>query len=398
MLRSMREAEPPAVVAILTVWLAGAVSCGHTGGALGPVGGGGMLETGARPLAFQTAAFARGFESGTIVQWRETMRLVRKAAIPLLATARDQGLKLGVEFHTAGREGIDLQANNSTTYEIDLVFKPKRKGKAVRTTATTGQPEQFLADVQKMAQATGLPAQQVQNGHGALYAMINMLVALNVSYNEMAKLAFTRIVIAEKLKAGERQIDYFDPNRPVEESLADVDLSLRVVAEFNRTVQRSRAEVMVATALVVQYRQPGALEELDALCGEVVARGSRIPEAPTAEQFGVVARQLPSPDDLLAELMGDVAFASAVLDAAKAVVTGDPRGFIDAAAQLVPADTKVGEALDALQAAVHGDVVGVIEGVAALTGNTAIVEDVKGRLGKFEHLAPLAEGALGKHR
>jgi hypothetical protein len=228
--------------------------------------------------------------------------------------------------------------------------------------------------------------------------MINMLVTLNVSYNEMAKLAFTRIVIAEKLKAGERQVDYFDPNRPIEESLADVDLSLRVVAEFNRTVQRSRAEVMVATALIAQYRQPGALEELDALCGEAIARASRIPEAPTAEQFGVVARQLPDPQDLLDELMGDLGFAAAVLDAAKAVVTGDPRAFIDAAAELAPEDTKVGEALGTLKAAVHGDVSGVIDGVAALTGNTEIVEEVKGRLSKFEHLAPLAEGALGKLR
>jgi hypothetical protein len=382
-------------VTLLTCWLALAVGCG--GGAQGPLLGGGMLETGARPLAFQTAAFARAFESGAIVQWRETMRLVQSDAIPFLAAMRDQGLDLGVVFRTAGSDGIDLEADNNTTYEVDLVYA-RKKGKTVKATATTGQPEQFLADVEKMAKATGLPAAQVQAGHSALYAMINMLVTLNVSYNEMAKLAFTRIVIAEKLEAGERQIDYFDPNRPIEESLADVDLSLRVVAEFNRTVQRSRAEVMVATALIVQYRQPGALEELDLLCGEAVARGSRIPEAPTAEQFGVVAKQLPSPQDLLDELMGDLAFASAVLDAAKAVVTGDPRGFIDAAAELVPKDTKVGEALGTLQAAVHGDVMGVIDGVAALTGNTEIVDDVKGRLSKFEHLAPLAEGALGKLR
>jgi hypothetical protein len=391
-----RRAVRSAVVAALVCWLASAVSCGG-GAPLGPIGGGGMLQTGARPLAYQTAAFARGFEQGAILQWRETMRLVRSDAIALLATARDKGLKLGVVFRTAGSDGIDLQADNTTTYEVDLVLA-RKKGGPLRTTATTGQPEQFLADVEKMARATGLPAEQVQAGHSALYAMINMLVTLNVSYNEMAKLAFTRIVIAEKLKAGERQIDYFDPNRPIEESLADVDLSLRVVAEFNRTVQRARAEVMVATALIAQYRQPGALEELDALCGEAITRGSRIPEAPTAEQFGVVARQLPDPQDLLDELMGDLGFAAAVLDAAKAVVTGDPRGFIDAAAELVPADTKVGEALGTLKAAVHGDVSGVIDGVAALTGNTEIVEDVKGRLSKFEHLAPLAEGALGKLR
>jgi hypothetical protein len=356
-----------------------------------------MLQTGARPLAYQTAAFARGFEQGVVLQWRETMRLVRSDAIALLAAARDKGLDLGVVFRTAGSDQIELQADNNTTYEVDLVLR-RKKGKTVRTTATTGQPEQFLADVQKMSRASGLSEEQVKAGHSALYAMVNMLVTLNVSYNEMAKLAFTRIVIAEKLKAGERQIDYFDPNRPIEESLADVDLSLRVVAEFNRTVQRARADVMVATALVVQYRQPGALEELDTLCGEAVARGGRIPEAPTAEQFGVVARQLPQPQDLLDELMGDLGFAKAVLDAAKAVVTGDPRGFIDAAAELVPEDTKVGEALGALKAAVHGDVMGVIDGVAALTGNTEIVEDVKGRLSKFEHLAPLAEGALGKLR
>lgn len=391
-----QAANRAAVVLWLAVWLALAVGCGG-GSPLGPMGGGGMLQTGARPLAYQTAAFARGFEQGAILQWRETMRLVQKDAISLLAAARDKGLDLGLVFRTAGSDRIEIQADNTTTYEVDLVLR-RKKGKAVRATATTGQPEQFLADVQKMAQATGLEADQVQAGHSALYAMINMLVTLNVSYNEMTKLAFTRIVIAEKLKAGERQVDYFDPNRPIEESLADVDLSLRVVAEFNRTVQRSRAEVMVATALVVQYRHPGALEELDALCGEAIVRGSRIPEAPTAEQFGVVARQLPSPQDLLDELMGDIGFAKAVLEAAKGVITGDPRAFIDAAAELVPADTKVGEALGALKAAVHGDVMGVIDGVAALTDNTEIVEDVKGRLSKFEHLAPLAESALGKLR
>ncbi|MBW2275957.1 MAG: hypothetical protein JRF63_00610 [Deltaproteobacteria bacterium] len=395
-MRLNRETARAAVVPVFACWLALAIGCGG-GSPLGPVGGGGMLQTGARPLAFQTAAFARGFEQGAILQWRETMRLVQADATSLLATARDKGLNLSVVFRTAGFGGIELQADNYTTYEVDLVLA-RKKGNPIRATATTGQPEQFLADVQKMAKASGLPADQVQAGHSALYAMINMLVTLNVSYSEMAKLAFTRIVIAEKLKAGERQIDYFDPNRPIEESLADVDLSLRVVAEFNRTVQRSRAEVMVATALIAQYRQPGALEELDALCGEAIARASRIPEAPTAEQFGVVARQLPSPQDLLDELMGDLGFAAAVLDAAKAVVTGDPRGFIDAAAELVPKDTKVGEAIGTLKAAAHGDVTGVIEGVAALTGNAEIVEDVRGRLSKFEHLAPLAEGALGKLR
>lgn len=383
-------------VPLLACWLALALGCGG-GGQRSPLMGGGMLQTGARPLAWQTAAFARGFETGAIVQWRETMRLVRQDAIPLLAAARDKGLDLGVVFRTAGTDGIALQADNYTTYEVDLVLK-RKKGKPVTATATTGQPEQFLADVEKMAQATGLPAEQVQAGHSALYAMINMLVTLNVSYNEMTKLAFTRIVIAEKLKAGERQIDYFDPNRPIEESLADVDLSLRVVAAFNRTVQRARAEVLVATTLAVQFRQPGALEELDSLAGEAIASGSRIPEAPTAEQFGVVARQLPDPQDLLDELMGDLGFAKAVFDAAKAVVTGDPRGFIDAAAELAPKDTKVGEALGTLKAAVHGDVMGVIDGVAALTDNTEIVEEVKGRLSKFESLAPLAEGALGKMR
>jgi hypothetical protein len=396
MLRSARCATRWIAVAMVTCWLGLAVSCGGAG-ALGPLGGGGMLETGARPLAFQTAAFARGFETGIIMQWRETMRIVGRDAVPLLAAVRDQGLDLDLVFHTAGQPGIDLEADNNTTYEVDLVLR-RKKGKPVTATATTGQPEQFLAHVEKMAKASGLPADQVQAGHSALYAMVNMLVAVNVSYNEMAKLAFTRIVIAEKLKAGERQVDYFDPNRPIEESLADVDLSLRVVAEFNRTVQRARSEVLVATTLAVQYRQPGAIEELAALSAEAIARNSSIPEAPTAEQFGVVARQLPSPDDMLDELMGDVAFAKAVLDAAKAVVTGDPRGFIDAAAELVPEDTKVGEALGALKAAAHGDVMGVIDGVAALTGNTEIVEDVKGRLGKLENVAPLAQGAMGQLR
>ena len=272
-----------------------------------------------------------------------------------------------------------------------------RRAKVV-SRATTGQPEQFRADNRRLAKASGLAEDRLERGHSALYAMVNMLVALNVSYNTMAEMAFGRLALAEKLKAGERQVDYFDPNRPVEESLADVDLSLRVVAAFERTVQRARAEVLVATTLIVHYREPGALEQLDALCADAIARGSQIPEAPTAEQFGVVARQLPSADDLVSQLMGDVAFAGALMDAAKAVITGDPRGFLDAAVKLCPEDTKLGEALGTLQAAVHGDVMGVIDGMAALTDNTELLEEVKGRLAPLAAVAPLARKAARKIR
>ncbi len=365
------------------------LGCAH-GGVGGQILNRSMLQEGSRPLAYQTAAFARTFETSALMQWQQTMRMVKADVIPFLRAARDDKIKFRIEVN-------EKLIGETIVYDVDLVYI-RKGGKKVRATATTGEPEAFEAHVTKMAKATGLPLEQVRSAHMGLYAMANMMVALNVSYEAMNGMAFARIAMAEKLKAGERQIDYFDPNRPVEESLADVDLSLSVIAAFNRTVQQSRAEVLVATTLAAQYAHEGVLEELDSLCDAAIVRGGNIPQAATAEEFGVVARALPDPKELVDELMGDLGFAKAVFDVAKAVVSRDPRGFLDAAAKLAPKDTKVRTALDTLASAAHGDVRAVIDGVAELTGNEEVVEDVKARLSKFEALKPLVKGVAGKIR
>ncbi len=365
------------------------LGCAHGGGG-GSILNRSMLQEGSRPLAYQTAAFARTFETGALMQWQQTMRMVKADVIPFLRTAREKKINFRIEVH-------EKLIGETIVYDVDLIYR-KKGGVEVRATATTGEPVAFEAHVERMAGATGLPLEQVRAAHMGLYAMANMMVALNVSYETMNGMAFARIAMAEKLKAGERQIDYFDPNRPAEESLADVDLSLSVIAAFNKTVQQSRAEVLVATALAAQYAQEGVLDELDSLCDAAIVRGGNIPEAATAEEFGVVARALPDPKELVDELMGDLGFAKAVFDVAKAVVSRDPRGFLDAAAKLAPKDTKVRTALDTLASAAHGDVKAVIDGVAKLTGNEQVLEDVKARLSKFEALKPLVKGVAGKIR
>jgi hypothetical protein len=365
------------------------LGCAHGGGG-GSILNRSMLQEGSRPLAYQTAAFARTFETGALMQWQQTMRMVKADVIPFLRTAKEKKISFRIEVH-------EKLIGETIVYDVDLIYL-KKGGKEVRATATTGEPVAFESHVDRMARATGLPLEQVRAAHMGLYAMANMMVVLNVSYETMNGMAFARIAMAEKLKAGERQIDYFDPNRSMEESLADVDLSLSVIAVFNKTVQQSRAEVLVATALAAQYAQDGVLDELDLLCDEAIVRGGNIPQAATPEEFGVVARALPDPKELVDELMGDLGFAKAVFDVAKAVVSRDPRGFLDAAAKLAPKDTKVRTALDTLASAAHGDVAAVIDGVAKLTGNEEVVEDVKARLSKFEALKPLVKGVAGKIR
>ncbi len=368
-------------VAFSTIVLV-SLGCAH-GGVGGQILNRSMLQEGSRPLAYQTAAFARTFETSALMQWQQTMRVVKADVIPFLRAARDDKIKFRIEVN-------EKLIGETIVYDVDLIYI-KKGGKKVRATATTGEPEEFEAHVNRMAGATGLPLEQVRSAHMGLYAMANMMVALNVSFEAMNGMAFARIAMAEKLKAGERQIDYFDPNRPVEESLADVDLSLSVIAAFNKTVQQSRAEVLVATALAAQYAQEGVLDELDSLCDAAIVRGGNIPQAATAEEFGVVARALPDPKELVDELMGDLVFAKAVFDVAKAVVSRDPRGFLDAAAKLAPKDTKVRTALDTLASAAHGDVRAVIDGVAELTGNEEVVQDVEARLSKFKALKPLVK-------
>lgn len=318
-------------------------------------------------------------------QWVATLDKVEKDGIPLLEAMRAGGHELAIEIvpHESGMQG------EIETYEV--VVKVRAKG-AEKQHALPGKagtdPSVYEEAASAAASDLGISTDVLREGHFAIYAMVNMMTALNASNHIIESRAFAILVLKKKIEAGEKA-DPLDINRPAEESLRDFDNALRVVAEEHARLAKARAEVLALTALAAGYEKDGAI----ALFREqVVDARKRAAEwrathtRPTLEEFGVRVATLPTPDKMLEDLQERAGFAGAVLQVAKGVVTGSPSATLDGIAKMAPKDSSARLALEGLSAAASGDVKGTTDAIVALSGKQAEVDEIRSRVDQLSSL------------
>lgn len=339
-------------------------------------------KNGARPLAFQTEAIARSFAVGQEHQWAATLAKLLSDGVPFLRAAKERGVVAEVRLTGYTPQGSDIE-----TYAVDLAVaappdpKTKKPREPVVLPGKAGTKEAaYDAEAEKAERATGMAAAEIKKGHFAIYALLNMMTALNASNTSLQKHAFALLVVREKVKAGEKA-DWSDPNRPLAETEADVADSLAVVAEHRDFVQGLRGEVLLLATLVGRYRDEGVIEELERRAAgfrdAAKAWMAAHPPLTMQEIETRVRAYVASPTAMLDELEEKLRFVSAAAQIAKGVVTGSPSATLDGIAKLAPKDSTARTALEGFAAAARGDVVKAADAAATLAGSSTKASDVK---------------------
>lgn len=331
------------------------------------------LKSNAKPYALQTASFSYSFMMGHAVSWPR-----------LLDPLTTDGLALLEALHAKGRTvAMDLvfdRPDDSASLQVNFAF-PKQ-----------GEPPPE-SPFPPVAVVEGVDGIVLQKGRIALYSVCAMMSQLNVSNDLLQRHAFVLLVIKEKVKNGEKA-GWFEPNRPPEETFADLDLSLQLIADHYQEIQKWRARVLLMVALISASAQPGGM---DALKAEVVKAHSESEQwlathkQPTADDYGVAMAELPTPESLVKRLDEKLGIVSAVLQTAKGVLTGSPQETLEGLSKLAPKDSTVAIALKGLSAASKGNVNGVIGAAAKLTGSEEEVNGLTQRLAPFQDLAKKAK-------
>lgn len=384
----------------------------------------GSLKKGSRMHAFQTATFAWTFTATATRQWDATLQKVQRDVPPLLRALRDgdHAAQIVVVPRTANEDG--RTEDQYEHYDANLVVLPA-KGKT--TTARANEPlviagragtnaGAYDATASVVASATGVPLAVVRDGHFALYGLVNMLTPLNVSNDALQRHAFKLLVLREKIKAGEKA-DWFGGNREPAESLADIELALRVIADHHAAVAAFRSEIIGVIALANGYKTKEGLALLDAQLIDSRRHNDSFVAAhprPTMEDYGVAMNEfkLPTPTVLL-EQLDENGYLAAAITIARGVATGSVGTTLEGVSKLAPKDSTVRVVLEGLAAASRGDIAGAAgsvsklvgrategtaigkrleqlqQGVAAVKGGAAQVADVLGKArGDLSDLAP----------
>lgn len=349
-------------------------------------GGFRTMQKGSQAHAWQTSAIAYNFTASHTRQWRSVLTSVERDLVPLMEAARSSAydMRLRLESQTAGDE--------TEYYLVHLDFV-----RAGETLSVEGSPQAEIELAQATvaaSEATGLPAGAVAAGHRAVNQLVNMMTALSVSNDALQKHAFALLVLRTKIEAGEK-VDWFDPNRPAEESIADIDTALSIIAEHHATVQSWRGETMAMFALVSSYRAPEAVDELRGQVGDSRAWAEQweaTHHQPTAEDWGVAAAALPKPEDMLGDLQKVMGFVTAATKIAQGIAAGSPQMTLDGLAKLCPEDTTVKVVFEGAAAASKGDIRGTISAVAELAGKSEKLQQIEGRLGRVQNALALVSG------
>ena len=342
------------------------------------------MQAGGKAHAYMVAATIYSFADGSSLQWNAALDKLEKDALPLLRFMNKRGH--GLELDLKDYEGPASVA----TYELDLIAVAKGTTERHVLPGKPGtDPEIYDQALQPAAEALGMNARVLQDGHFALYALVPQLTTLNATHDTIKNSAFRLLVLREKLEQGQTQVDPMDPNRPKEESLADIHMALRLIEDEHRRINEQRAGILALLALAQSYAQPDAL----ALLEEQLAASRRNNDKwrathrrPTADDYGVAPAALPTPASIMKDLDEKLGFIGALAKVAQGVVSGDPSATLEGLAKLAPEDSSIGTALDGLAAATRGDVEGTIDAVAELAGVSESVDEIKGRLEQVQGL------------
>lgn len=326
----------------------------------------GTLQDGSRIHAFQTASFSYAFMASHARQWDATLAKLEADGLPLLRALGDTRMDVAL----AGK-----RRSEAMVYDVDLVFAGEAE--PVRVHAEAGMDARAYDEgAARGAAAAGVPAALLRDGHFAIYATAAMMTALNASNESLERHAFGLLVLRRKIEAGERA-DYLAPTRSAEETLADIEVALRVIAAHHARMSKWRAEVLAFIALIEASESEGGIdaltEQVAAARGDTQAWLRDNPAPPTMEQFGVAMNELklPTPDRLL-ELLDEDGYLAAAVQVATSIATGDPRATIQGFAKLAPKDTSLRTALEGVAAAANGDVKGTLSALRTLSAGSDI--------------------------
>ncbi|HEY8077140.1 MAG TPA: hypothetical protein VIF62_23600 [Labilithrix sp.] len=348
----------------------------------------GQPKEGSKLLAYQAASFAQGFSDAHAMSWDARLAALDRDGAPMLAAVAKSDYRFEIDL-----------VQRVSSYEVNGVLVP-RSGAGERFVlpgAMGTDPAAYDRALAPAAATTHIPGETLKKGHFAVFAMATMSLELDASDESMRHYAFGLLCLREKLRRGE-QADYMAPLRDSKESIEDVDLALRVVADHHAATSRWRGEVLATTAIVRAYESaagPRALAEqiAESRAGAKEFRASH--PRPTMEQFGVGVKEwkLPTPDAMLEVLDKDGYVTAAVL-VAKGVATGSPGATIQGMGKLAPKSSSLRIAADGVAAAARGDLSATTDAVLALAEKQSDVAPIAERLHRVKAgLADVRSGA-----
>ena len=329
------------------------------------------MKSNAKMHAFTVASTSFAFMSGHAYSWPRFLEPLSTDGYALLEALRAKGYGLQMEVT------VQKAASEDSVDGVNVEFGFPKKG------------EHRKEHPDPVAVLDGVDAIVLHKGRIALFAVVAMTSQLNSSNDILQRRAFALLVLREKIKKGEKA-DWADPNRPAEESLADIELALRLIADHYAQIQTWRSRVLAMVALIHAFDQPGGMEALKA----AVTRAKSDSQAwlathlaPTVDDFGIGMEALPEPEPLVKKLDIDLGIVAAAIQTAQGIATGSAQMTLEGLSKLAPKDSTAATALAGLAAASKGDVMGVVDAVAKLSGKEEEVNAIKAELAPFQALA-----------
>jgi hypothetical protein len=350
----------------------------------------GQLKEGSHIHAFNAASLAYTLTDGHMVGLDARLGAVLDDVPPFFDALDKAGYRFDVDIvaHTNDAGGFKYDY-----YDVNLVLSPKSgKGETFVLPGAEGtRMTRYAAGLVPAALRTKVPAEVLRRGHFAIYALATMSSVLNATDEIERRHTFGVLVLKEKLRQKEPNADYIAPLRKPEESLEDIDLALRVLAEHHRAMATLRAEVLGTLAMVRAYELPQARAALEAQAAESRKRAAQwesTHKRPTMEDYGVGVKSLvlPTPENMLAVLDKD-GYLTAAVKVAKGIATGSPSATIEGFAKLAPENSSLRIAAEGTAAALRGDVAGTASAVLALAEKQEDVAEIATRLRSFEAAA-----------
>jgi hypothetical protein len=346
----------------------------------------GQLKEGARIHAFVEAGTAFGVLQGHMVSWEARLEGVEDDLPGFFAAIEKSGYRAEFEVvnhpATAGGAAYEYQGT-------PLTLIPRGRGERFVLPGEQGTlTTVYVAALLPASKQTGVPPEVLRRGHFAFFKLATMTTQLNALDDSLRKHAFGLLVLREKLNRGESNVDALSPMRPREESLDDIEVALRVIAEHHAATSKLRGEVLAILALARAYEVPearAALAEQMAESRAAAAAWRATHRRPTQADFGVAMKELklPTPENMLAVLDKDGYIAAAV-KVASSVATGDVAGTVEGFGKFAPPDSSLRIASEGAAAALRGDVVGTAKAVLALAQKQEDVADIAARLRSVE--------------
>lgn len=351
----------------------------------------GQLEKGSHIHAFQAASIAYGFTQAHVIQYEARLERVEDDAPAFFEALERSGWTAHVDVVPHVNRGRDVEYEY---YDVDLALAPangKPKDRFVLPGAQGVSHTEYIAALAPAATKSGIAAEVMRRGHFALFVLATMSGALNATDDSMKRHAFGLLVLREKLKRGDKHVDYLAPLRPAEESLEDIELALRVVADHHRTTAKMRAEVVGLTALCRTAADAKARASLvEQLRESKTAARAWLDshDRPQTEQYGVAIRamKLPTPENMLAVLDKE-GYVTAALAVAKGVASGDAAQTIEGLGKLAPKSSSLRVASEGVAAALRGDIPKTVDCVLTLAQTQEDVAPLVARLRSVEQTA-----------